>query len=537
MTSRPKRLSQDEVQGLLLEGHFGSNNSEEALPASDPITPVQLVLALNEIKAYDHNPRRERNPAYEEIKTSIREQRGLNNPFNVTRRPGETRYMVQSGGNTRLAILNELYRETGDEIFNRVHCLFVPWQSESSVLCSHLIENEIRGDMALIDKAYAIRELQMQMEAEAETTFSRSEFCKRVKEKGYSLSRRHLIRFDYALELDQSIPVALRSGLGANRIDAIKNTEKAYRQYCQDKTDHFAPLFADVMSAHDGEHWDFDAVRRALDKKLAVYIDTTAQRLRLEVDALLFKQTAADDEYQPNSMQQPVDTDDGRPPDAAIANVNLESDGKSPTNSVDNQKQKPTHKPETPPNRDGDGEAAASDEERRAAAVERPDDFLDPDLNESDSILDDAGLESLQDRSYALAKRIAKSIDREHLVLPIEQGMGFVIEKPDQAFTSHDSWGLWWLLLGIAEQSVSEERMPFWDHTALYRLSAVDKAEQLQQLVGPAPSLAMYPHEVLQNPEVIGDPVFNDIFRLMETCRLIRHRFSSTRLWPIRRSA
>ena len=88
MTSRSKRPSHDEVQGLLLEGHFASNSNEEALPASDPITPVQLVLTLNEIKAYDRNPRRERNPAYDEIKASIREQRGLNNPFNVTRRPG-----------------------------------------------------------------------------------------------------------------------------------------------------------------------------------------------------------------------------------------------------------------------------------------------------------------------------------------------------------------------------------------------------------------------------------------------------------------
>ncbi|WP_431064515.1 ParB family protein [Methylotuvimicrobium sp.] len=536
MASRQKRLSQDEVQGLLLEGHFGSNDSGEALPISDPITPVQLVLALNEIKAYDRNPRREHNPAYEDIKASIREQRGLNNPFNVTRRPGETRYMVQSGGNTRLAILNELYRETGDESFNRVHCLFVPWQSESSVLCSHLIENEIRGEMVLIDKAYAIRELQNQMEAEAGTNFSRSEFCKLVKEKGYALSRRHLIRFDYALELDQSIPVALRNGLGANRIDAIKNTEKAYRQYCQDKTDHFAPLFADVMSAHDGEHWDFDAVRRALDKKLAGYLNTTAQRLRLEVDALLFKQSAADTEYQPNSIQQPVDADDARHPHAAIANANSTSDN-PPTHSVDNQQQKPTHKPDITAKHDANGEAAGSFEERGTAEAERLDDFLVPDLSEADPMRDDAGLESLQDRSYALAKRIAKSIDKEHLVLPIEQGMGFVIEKPDQAFTSHDSWGLWWLLLGIAEQSVSEERMSLWEHTALYRLFTADKAEQLHQLVGPAPSLAMYPHEVLQNPEVIGDPVFIDIVKLMETCRLIRHRFSSTRLWPTRRSA
>ncbi len=62
--------------------------------------------------------------------------------------------MVESGGNTRLAILNELYLETGDEAFNTVHCLFVPWKSEAAVLSAHLIENEMRGDMTLIVRRY-----------------------------------------------------------------------------------------------------------------------------------------------------------------------------------------------------------------------------------------------------------------------------------------------------------------------------------------------------------------------------------------------
>jgi len=48
--------------------------------------------------------------------------------------------MVESGGNTRLKILKELYKETADEAFNTVHCLFIPWKSESTILTAHLIE-------------------------------------------------------------------------------------------------------------------------------------------------------------------------------------------------------------------------------------------------------------------------------------------------------------------------------------------------------------------------------------------------------------
>jgi ParB family protein of integrating conjugative element (PFGI_1 class) len=60
-----------------------------------------------------------RNPAYEDIKASIRE-RGLDAPPAITRRPGEPHYIIRNGGNTRLAILRELWSETKDERFFRI---------------------------------------------------------------------------------------------------------------------------------------------------------------------------------------------------------------------------------------------------------------------------------------------------------------------------------------------------------------------------------------------------------------------------------
>jgi ParB family protein of integrating conjugative element (PFGI_1 class) len=146
VTKVKKRPSSEDVKNLLLEGNFGLS-TDDALPLTDPISTTQMVLKLEDIKPYDKNPRRERNPEYEKIKASIRSKKQLNNNFNVTRRPGDDLLMVESGGNTRLSILKELYKETADEAFNTVHCLFVPWTSESSILTAHLIENEMRGDM------------------------------------------------------------------------------------------------------------------------------------------------------------------------------------------------------------------------------------------------------------------------------------------------------------------------------------------------------------------------------------------------------
>jgi ParB family protein of integrating conjugative element (PFGI_1 class) len=71
-----------------------------------------MVVTLDQLRPYDHDPRMKRNPAYEEIKASIRE-RGLDAAPAITRRPGEAHYIIRNGGNTRLAILREFW--SGDQ--------------------------------------------------------------------------------------------------------------------------------------------------------------------------------------------------------------------------------------------------------------------------------------------------------------------------------------------------------------------------------------------------------------------------------------
>ena len=50
---------------------------------------------------YEHNPRRATNAKFDDIKESIRTS-GLRSPLTVTRRPGESHFIVEAGGNTRL---------------------------------------------------------------------------------------------------------------------------------------------------------------------------------------------------------------------------------------------------------------------------------------------------------------------------------------------------------------------------------------------------------------------------------------------------
>ena len=108
---------------------------------SDPLEPTPMVLTLDQLRPYELNPRQKQNPKYEEIKESIR-ARGLDDTPTVSRRPGETDYIIDNGGNTRLKILNDLWKETRDERFYRIHCLFRPWVGDIKALTGHMSEND-----------------------------------------------------------------------------------------------------------------------------------------------------------------------------------------------------------------------------------------------------------------------------------------------------------------------------------------------------------------------------------------------------------
>lgn len=83
-----------------------------------------MSVPLDQLRAFDLNPRITRNPNYDEIKESIR-NRGLEHLPQITQRPGEKYYIIASGGNTRLAILNDLWLETHDKKYWNVSCFFV----------------------------------------------------------------------------------------------------------------------------------------------------------------------------------------------------------------------------------------------------------------------------------------------------------------------------------------------------------------------------------------------------------------------------
>jgi ParB family protein of integrating conjugative element (PFGI_1 class) len=166
--SELRSVALDERSRRVSESLSVGNPARQAIELprlTDPGAECQIELGIDEIRAYEHNPRRGANSRFEDIKESIRAG-GLRSPLTVTRRPGESHFIVEAGGNTRLLALRQLWAETRDPRFGRLLVLYRPWRSETHVLTAHLIENEQRGDMSFWDRATGVVALKARLEAE-----------------------------------------------------------------------------------------------------------------------------------------------------------------------------------------------------------------------------------------------------------------------------------------------------------------------------------------------------------------------------------
>lgn len=272
---------------LLAAGFEHSNPSAAAL--SDPIADTPMVVTLDQLRSYDHDPRVTRNPLYEGIKASIRE-RGLDAPPAITRRPGEQHYIIRNGGNTRLAILRELWAETKQERFYRIACLFRPWPERGDIvaLTGHLAESELHGRLTFIERALGIEKARELYEAEGGTALSQSELARRLAADGYPVQQSHISRMQDAVRyLLPALPNVLYGGLGRHQVErlcVLRNAgARVWPLYQQDRqlALDFDTLFQEVLAQFDASPENF-ALPRVQDE----LIGQMAELLQLNYDTL-----------------------------------------------------------------------------------------------------------------------------------------------------------------------------------------------------------------------------------------------------------
>lgn len=221
-------VTPQEMAGKLMADAF-SRSGPTAQGLSDPAVETPMVVTLDDLRPYELDPRITRNPLYDEIKASIRE-RGLDAPPSITRRPGADHYIIRNGGNTRLAILRELWAETKDQRFFRIPSLFRPWPERGEIiaLTGHLAENELHGGLTFIERALGVEKARELYEQEIGKTLSQSELARRLTADGYPIPQPHISRMqDTVRYLLPTIPNVLYNGLGRHQVERLAVLRKA----------------------------------------------------------------------------------------------------------------------------------------------------------------------------------------------------------------------------------------------------------------------------------------------------------------------
>lgn len=350
-------VTPEEMAGKLMVDNF-SRNGPIAQALSAPLVETPVVVILDELRPYELDPRITRNPIFDEIKASIRE-RGLDAPPSITQRPGADHYIIRNGGNTRLAILRELWSETKDERFFRIPCLFRPWPERGEIiaLTGHLAENELHGGLTFVERALGVEKARELYEQDSGKPLSQSELARCLSADGYPIQQSHISRMqDTVRYLLPVIPQVLYNGLGRHQVERLavlrKAAELTWQKYAGLKALNldFDMLFQDVLAPFDAQPESFSVgrVRDELIGQMAELLDADYNVLELDIDSTEHRQRAVSST--PTATAEPT----------------LPA---SPTKS----ERVPSAKPEPPSMPDDDAEARAP-----AAAPPVPDGALPP---------------------------------------------------------------------------------------------------------------------------------------------------------------
>lgn len=486
----------------VLNGEFGRVHDEDAAKTH------HKALTLDQIMPYDRNPRRAINPRYDEIKAAIRAAGKLNNLLSVTRRPGDTHYMVESGGNTRLQILQELWQETNGESFYKTDCLIVPWQSESHVLSAHLIENELRGDMTLIDKAVALRSLKIELENESGQALSRNEFIRQLINKGYTVSKRQLIRFEYAADfLEPLIPQALNAGLGNDKVDRLRKIQAGYGKCLAEfgATQNFEPMFAQALTEHDDEDLDIDTLQRSLDNYIVNCTGQPLNRVRLHVDTLLL-----DNPGEQGSSLEPFDSF-YHPTTALDLQMNNGLNLVHKATLPDKSGQEITFQPRQ-------AEHQVKADIQPSGSNESP--VISNLTDTTATLLKLSDLPRLRRQCCGLVQQLTSETALPMAVKPWGQGYGFYMDIPGQPIQDELDYYVFWFLVGLSGQHLSSERIKLALEMRFAQLIMAEQLRSAYEIVGSPAQLDRLGAKVLLSKRLTEGAIAT-LLQLIQHCRRI----------------
>ena len=136
-------------------------------------------------------------------------------------------------------------------------------------LLAHVRENDLRDELSFIDKACAVLECKVLLDAERDEPLSQQALSDALMQHGYGLSQSMISQFTYAVErLLPVIPIALENGLGRPQVQRIRHLDRsASRLWASCGLDTELPYdeaFLTLCRRYDGLDWSFDDLEEAL---------------------------------------------------------------------------------------------------------------------------------------------------------------------------------------------------------------------------------------------------------------------------------
>jgi ParB family protein of integrating conjugative element (PFGI_1 class) len=268
-------------------------NAAADMKPGDEYDGAIMQVPVDKIEMYEKNPRTGENPRYEQIRESIRVQ-GVTNQLTVTQRPGKDTYVPYGGGNTRLRIVKEFWRETGDERWRTLTVRYRAWPGgDAAIIAAHLSENENRGDTTFWEKAQGVASLRSELEKDSQRVLVAAELNKEMKRLGMDYGLPTIQDFYFAVEWLQPIGKWLqardvRSSIKPAITSLTTLCERLDQKVAAVKAgiDQCLHLAADAASASGATSLNTDLLVGSLRRAVAELIGSTPEHVCAMLDAL-----------------------------------------------------------------------------------------------------------------------------------------------------------------------------------------------------------------------------------------------------------
>ena len=468
-----KRASTGNIASLLKADNFGDNRPGSKTAAL-PVSVTMMTLSLDEIVPYDRNPRKTQNARFEEIVDSILDKGGVTSTVSVTKRPGDTHFMVSAGGNTRLEAQREAFNRSRREELATMNVMFIPYEGEVTLMVDHLIENDMRSDNTFIEKALALKSIMDLVREERHIDNPGDDLSQRQwiallrKEYKYPVSRTVFWCYLYALDkLLPAIPKALFAGTGKSRVEAINKLESRVRKFAihegMDVTT-FDILFQQSLTDCDTDvEFVVSDLETALLEQLGDLLggqDAPALRTAIE----LFEHGVAVESSLPDldaTISDPSASTEYQTTLNGFSRDHPEEGYQQPGPHPDEHGHDPNTDPLTDPNTGPYTEPGTGDDAFQTPFQSPfhdpfpPSDDKNPAASPSRPGVPDPG--KLRHGALKLARSVAGYAQLDQVVQHADFGYGFFIDIPDTELDNPNAVTAWWLLTALSDILGGEE--------------------------------------------------------------------------------